>query len=311
MYNSSLWKKYSRMYEMHLHLVRGLSSNTIMAYLQDIKKLQDFCLNPHEKDNIPIYSPLMVSTDYIQYFLKYLCSLGMQGSSQARIISSLKSYYRYLTDEGYMDKNPTIYVVQPKKIAYLPQILAIHEIEAIIANINVHARYGLRNLAIIEVLYSTGMRVSELVNIKMNDVYIEEGFIKILGKGNKERIVLLGKQAIKSINAYVLQSQDIRHKNNIYATYLFLNNRGRPLSRVMIFLMIKNIVRKVGIGKTVSPHTFRHSFATHLLEAGADLRAVQLLLGHSSITTTEIYTHLDRSYLQQTIKEYHPRSKME
>ncbi len=305
--HSRIWQQSMQDYETYLHLIRGLSPHTVMAYLQDLKKLYDFFVyeNTQYQKKLPV--PFAITSTDIQQFLQYLYRLGIQPSSQARMISSLKCYYQYLFENKKIQKHPLQSIVQPHTTQYLPHILAIHEIEKMLSSIDLKKTNGFRNLAILEILYSTGMRVSELTQIQISDIYLKEKCVKILGKGNKERIGLLGSKAIEAIKAYINSSQKIRAQSN-KGSYLLLNNRKQPLTRIMIFMIIKKIALQVGIQKSVSPHTFRHSFATHLLEAGADLRAVQLLLGHSAITTTEIYTHLDTTYLKETVKTYHPRS---
>jgi integrase/recombinase XerD len=241
-------------------------------------------------------------------FIEYINDIGLSAHSQARIISGLKSFYKFLIYEGETDKDPTTLLESPKLGRKLPDTLDITEIDKIFEAIDHSRPEGMRNRAMLETLYSSGLRVSELINLKIPNIHFEIGFLRILGKGNKERLVPIGRQALKYINMY---REEVRVHLDIatgHEAFLFLNRRGKQLSRQMVFMNIKDFVIKAGINKTVSPHTFRHSFATHLIEGGADLRAVQEMLGHESITTTEIYTHLDRDYLKQVIHDFHPRS---
>jgi integrase/recombinase XerD len=254
-------------------------------------------------------NPDAIELKDLQQFLKWITEMGMTASSQARIISGIKSFYRYCVVENITSKDPTILLEAPKLKRALPDVLSFQEIEAIINQIDLSKPEGGRNKAILETLYSSGLRVSELVELKISQLYLDVGFIRVIGKGNKERLVPIGSSAIHFIQIY---KDNIR----VHTTpkpgnedILFLNQRGTKLTRVMIFLIIKDLVKKTGIKKTVSPHTFRHSFATHLVEGGADLRAVQEMLGHESITTTEIYTHLDREFLRKTLEQYHPAFK--
>jgi integrase/recombinase XerD len=245
----------------------------------------------------------------LENFVKWIHELGMTATSQARIISGLRSFYKYCLLEQISEKDPTVLLEAPKIRRKLPDTLSIKEIDAIIDAIDLSTAEGTRNKAIFETMYSCGLRVSELVNLRISNLYLDVGFIKVIGKGDKQRLVPIGSSAIRHINIY---KQNIRNKQSIalgQEDILFLNRRGSGLTRVMIFLVLKQLVSKAGINKVVSPHTFRHSFATHLVEGGADLRAVQEMLGHESITTTEIYTHLDRDYLRQTLREFHPGFK--
>lgn len=297
------WDIYLQEYENYLRLERGLSENSVLAYMQDIEKLKQFIALKELNIN-----PLQVSIVELQDFLEFINELGLSAYSQARMTSGLKSFYKFLLYAGELDQDPTTLLEAPKLGRKLPDTLSIGEIDKILAAIDHSKPEGQRNRAMLETLYSSGLRVSELTNLKVANVLWEVGFLRVLGKGSKERLVPIGKEALKYIQLY---QNEVRVHLDIkpgFEGFLFLNRRGRQLSRQMIFMIIKDLVREAGIKKTISPHTFRHSFATHLIEGGADLRAVQEMLGHESITTTEIYTHLDRDYLRQVIQEYHPRS---
>lgn len=297
------WDIYVQEYENYLKLERSLSSNSVEAYVHDVIKLRQFLEISNSNLN-----PLQVSITELQNFIEYINELGMTPFSQARIISGLKSFYKFLVYEGELDQDPTTLLEAPKLGRKLPDTLNIHEIDQILAAIDHSRPEGMRNRAMLETLYSSGLRVTELVELKLSNVHFDVGFVRVVGKGNKERLVPIGKEALKFINIY---RNEVRVHLDIakgHEAFLFLNRRGKKLSRQMVFMYIKDLVAKSGLNKTVSPHTFRHSFATHLIEGGADLRAVQEMLGHESITTTEIYTHLDRDYLKQVIQEYHPRS---
>lgn len=299
-----MWESYKKGFTAYLQLEKSLSDNSVEAYLRDIDKLTQFLLEGNDKK-----SPADISLKDLQHFLKWITELGMTAASQARIISGIKSFYKYCLLENISTKDPTALLEAPKLKRALPDILSFEEIEAIINQVDLSKPEGGRNKAILETMYSCGLRVSEVVNLKISQLYLDVGFIRVLGKGDKERLVPIGSSAIKYINIY---------KNNIRVhtavkkgneDILFLNKSGSGLSRVMIFYIIKEMTLKAGIKKTVSPHTFRHSFATHLVEGGADLRAVQEMLGHESITTTEIYTHLDREFLRKTLEQFHPGFK--
>ncbi|NVK84730.1 MAG: tyrosine recombinase XerD, partial [Cytophagia bacterium] len=253
-------------------------------------------------------TPLQITMVELQDFIEYINELGMSAFSQARIISGLKSFYKFLLYEGELDADPTELLEAPKLGRKLPDTLSVEEIDRILSAIDHSTPEGMRNRAMLETLYSSGLRVSELIGLKMSNVHFDVGFLRIFGKGSKERLVPVGREALKYIKLYrddIRVHLDIKPGNE---GFIFLNRNGRQLSRQMVFIVIKNLVEKAGIKKTISPHTFRHSFATHLIEGGADLRAVQEMLGHESITTTEIYTHLDRDYLKQVIQDFHPRS---
>ena len=297
------WETYIKGFRNYLKLERSLSENSIQAYLRDVRKLEQFF--ELKKKSL---TPGAVTTQHLKDFLEYLNELGMSAYSQARIISGLRGFFNYLLGEELIQTDPSELIEGPRLGRKLPDTLDYHEVEKILSSIDLSAPEGTRNRAMLEVLYSSGLRVSELVGLKRASIYADIGFLRVIGKGNKERLVPIGKEALKYLTLYLEQ---VRPQQKIQAgseSFVFLNRRGRPLSRVMVFTIIKNLVAKAGIRKTVSPHTFRHSFATHLIEGGADLRAVQEMLGHESITTTEIYTHLDRDYLKQVIREFHPRS---
>ena len=298
-----LWESEIRDFKNYLKLERGLSDNSIEAYLRDINKLKEFCLGLERPINIEtVITPTLTS------FLVALNQFGLSAHSQARIISGIKAFYKYLVLEKRIDNDPTILIDAPKLGRKLPDTLDLHEIDILLETIDHSKPEGTRNRAILEVLYSSGLRVSELTNLKLSNLFLEPGFLRVVGKGNKERLVPIGSEAIKYLNIYL---KEVRAKQKIKKgeeDIVFLNRNGGRLSRVMIFTVIKNLAASAGLKKKVSPHTFRHSFATHLVEGGADLRAVQEMLGHESITTTEIYTHLDKGYLKQIIEEFHPRS---
>ena len=299
-----MWEAYKKGFKAWLQLEKSLSPNSVEAYLHDIEKLTEYLLAADEKK-----SPGDLKLKDLEGFIKWINDLGMTASSQARIISGLRSFYKYCLLEQISITDPSLLLEAPKLIRKLPDVLAFAEIEKIIGSIDLSTAEGERNRAILETMYSCGLRVSEVVNLKISCLYTEVGFIKVTGKGDKERLVPIGTQAIKCIDIY---RRLVRSHTTIQAgeeDILFLNRRGRRLSRVMIFLILKSLAKKAGITKNISPHTFRHSFATHLVEGGADLRAVQLMLGHESITTTEIYTHLDREYLRTTLQQFHPGFK--
>ncbi|MCB0741531.1 MAG: site-specific tyrosine recombinase XerD [Chitinophagaceae bacterium] len=296
-----MWAPYKKGFKTYLALEKSLSDNSIQAYLRDVSLLTNFLQQTDNKKK-----PAEVTLNDLQDFVKSIAQIGMTAASQTRIISGIRAFYKYCLLEDISTTDPTMLLEAPKQKRLLPDILSFEEIEQIIDAIDLSKAEGGRNKAILETMYSCGLRVSEIVNLKISQLYLELGFIKVLGKGDKERLIPIGKSAIKYITLY---KNSIRvHHTPVkgFEDVLFLNNRGRKLSRVMIFYIIKELAVKAGIEKTVSPHTFRHSFATHLIEGGADLRAVQEMLGHASITTTEIYTHLDRSFLQKTLENFHP-----
>ncbi|MEO6814085.1 MAG: site-specific tyrosine recombinase XerD [Ginsengibacter sp.] len=296
-----MWEVYKKGFKAHLQLEKSLSENSVLAYLRDIDKFTQF-LSLHNGE----MAPSKIELSHLEDFLHWINDLGMTPSSQSRIISGLRSFYKYCLQEQISNNDPTALLETPKLAKKLPDVLAFDEIEKIINAIDVSTAEGTRNKAIIETLYSCGLRVSELINLKISCFYPDAGYVRVTGKGDKERLVPIGDSAIKYINIY---RENIRtHLPVIQGNedVVFLNRRGRKLSRVMIFLIVKNLAKKAKIIKNISPHTFRHSFATHLVEGGADLRAVQEMLGHESITTTEIYTHLDREYLRDTLQQFHP-----
>jgi len=297
------WETLIRQFANYLKLERSLSNNSIQAYVRDVAKLKQFV----DISNLEL-SPQYVTTKIIEDFLMHIGKLGLSAYSQSRILSGIKSFYTFLEYDEIISINPAELIESPRLGRKLPDVLNIFEIEKIFDAIDLSKPEGGRNRAMLEVLYSSGLRVSELINLKMNQIYFDVGFLRIIGKGEKERLVPIGKSALKYVKIYI---NEIRRHHKIqpgFENYVFLNRRGKCLTRVMIFIIIKDLVKIEGIEKKVSPHTFRHSFATHLVEGGADLRAVQEMLGHESITTTEIYTHLDREYLKQVIEEFHPRS---
>jgi integrase/recombinase XerD len=298
-----LWEPYKKGFKAYLQLERSLAGNSIEAYLSDIEKLTAFLLLNNIKKN-----PAEIELGDLQQFIKWIAELGMTQSSQARIISGIRTFYKYCLLEDICTIDPTALLEAPKLKRTLPDVLSFREIESIIASIDLSIPEGTRNKAIVETMYSCGLRVSEVVNLKLSQLYLDVGFIRVIGKGDKERLVPIGSSAIKYITIYLNTRKHVviqRGEEDI----LFLNRRGKRLTRVMIFLIIKDLVKKAGINKNISPHTFRHSFATHLVEGGADLRAVQEMLGHESITTTEIYTHLDREFLRKTLEQFHPGFK--
>ena len=296
-----LWKNALHDYKHYLKIERGLSQNSILAYCNDVNKLIQYV----EEYNIN-NDPINIDDKVIQQFI-YDSAKNINASSQSRQISGLRNFFDFLIFENYRENNPTELLESPKIGRKLPDTLSEEEIEEIIFQIDLSKPEGERNRAMLETLYSCGLRVSELVNLKISDLFFDEGFIRIIGKGNKERFVPINLYTIKIINIYKKQ---VRSKVNIqkgYEDIIFLNRRGKMLTRNMVFLILKDLVEKAGIHKKVSPHTFRHSFATHLLENGADLRAIQQMLGHESITTTEIYMHLDKKYLKSIVEKFHPR----
>jgi integrase/recombinase XerD len=299
-----MWEPYKKGFKAYLQLEKSLSDNSVEAYLRDIEMLTKYLQDQNLKKN-----PSKLKLKDLQHFIKSVAEQGMSSTSQARIISGIRSFYKYCLLENISSKDPTFLLEAPKLKRKLPDVLSFEEIENMIAQIDMSKPEGGRNKAILETMYSCGLRVSEVVNLKISQLYLDVGFIRVLGKSDKERLVPIGRSAAKYITIY---KNDIRvhipiKKGN--EDVLFLNKRGSKLSRVMIFYIIKEVAKKAGIKKTVSPHTFRHSFATHLVEGGADLRAVQEMLGHASITTTEIYTHLDREFLRKTLEQYHPAFK--
>jgi len=297
------WPSTINGFRSYLKLEKFLSPNSVEAYLQDMDKLQQFAVSL-----VPQRKPETIVGQDLKAFMQWVNELGMTPASQARILSGIKAFYKFLLMENLLSHDPSELIEAPRLQRKLPDTLNILEIDALIGAIDLSKADGMRNKTMLEVLYSCGLRVTELITLKISNLYLEDDFIKILGKGNKERLVPIGEQASKMITIYL---QEIRVHLKIkkgQEDYVFLSKRGALLSRVMVFMIIKSLAEKIGLKKSISPHTFRHSFATHLIEGGADLRAVQEMLGHESITTTEIYTHLDREYLRETIIQYHPRS---
>lgn len=297
------WDAYLKDFGNYLRLERSLSANSVEAYLRDVAKLKEFA-GLRKKT----FTATNVSHKNLQEFLVYVNELGLSAHSQARLLSGLKSFYKFLLAEEIIDKDPTELLEGPKLGRKLPDTLDYHEIEQLLAAIDLSTPEGMRNRAMLEVLYGSGLRVSELVNLKLNQVLRDEGFLRVLGKGNKERLVPVGNDALKYLRLFVDEVRVHIAPQKSFEAIVFLNRRGQKMTRVFVFLMIKALAEKIGLKKSISPHTFRHSFATHLIEGGADLRAVQEMLGHESITTTEIYTHLDRDYLKQVVREFHPRA---
>jgi len=295
------WDQAIQDFTTYLKLERGLSKNSISSYTLDIKKLKNYLLEHDIKS-----TPTKIKANTVQEFV-YDAAKTLNARSQSRLISALRGFFDYLIFEDYRDTNPVALIESPKIGRKLPDTLSIEEIDSIISAIDLGSSQGERNRAIIETLYSCGLRVSELTNLKISDLFFDEGFIKVTGKGNKQRFVPISPLTQKYINIYKNEVRPHIPIVEIHRDVLFLNRRGKQLTRAMIFTIVKQLTEKAGIHKTISPHTFRHSFATHLLENGADLRAIQLMLGHESITTTEIYTHIDKSHLTKVMNTYHPR----
>ncbi|MBC8985256.1 site-specific tyrosine recombinase XerD [Pedobacter sp. N36a] len=290
-------------FKAYLKLERSLSGNSIAAYINDVQKLFQYFESVEEKPSVKEIKPAD-----LKKFISWINDLGMLPSTQARVISGLKSFFSFLMLEQIIEEDPSALLETPRLGKKLPDVLNIEEINALIEAIDASKPEGMRNKAIIELLYSCGLRVSELTNIRISNIFAESEFVKIVGKGNKERIIPIGAVALKYIKIYLESSRVHIPIKKGYEDYIFLNRRGTGLSRISVFTIIKDLALAAGLKKSISPHTFRHSFATHLIEGGADLRAVQEMLGHSSITTTEIYTHLDRNYLREIITGFHPRS---
>lgn len=296
-----MWEPYKKGYKAYLQLERSMSEHSVDAYLHDVEKLTQWI--QLSKD---LKSPSDIDLKDLQAFVKWIGELGMTANSQARIISGIRSFYKYCLMEQICNQDPSSLLEAPKTKRKLPDTLSFEEIELLIAQVDQSSPEGVRNKAILETMYSCGLRVSELINLKLSSFFPELGFVRVTGKGDKERLVPIGRDAIKYLLIYTNQIRNGQPIQKGFEDIIFLNRRGKGLSRVMIFYIIKEMVYKAGIQKTVSPHTFRHSFATHLVEGGADLRAVQEMLGHESITTTEIYTHLDRDFLRDTLQRFHP-----
>jgi integrase/recombinase XerD len=295
------WESSIKEFKYYLQIERSLALNSVEAYIRDINKLAAYCSKINKTE-------ISTSTKEIRKFITELNDNGISARSQARIISGIKSFYKYLVIEDVIIDDPTTLIDNPKIGLKLPDVLSIIEIDMIVAVIDLSSKHGERNRAIIETLYSCGLRVSELINLKISNIQFLEGYLKVTGKGNKERLAPIGSKAIKYISLYINEVRVHQKIKKDQQDYVFLNNRGSKLTRVMIFTIIKKLVKISGIQKKISPHSFRHSFATHLIEGGADLRAVQEMLGHESITTTEIYTHLDKDYLRSNLMQFHPRA---
>ena len=297
----SSWNRYIKDFVSFLKIEKGLADNSVKAYTDDVLKLKDFA----EAENI---NPDAITLKFLQRFIHELFELGLSARSQARIVSGIKQFFNFLILDDELSSDPSELLELPRIGRKLPEVLTIEEIDLIIETIDLSKNEGHRNKAIIETLYSCGLRVSELVNLRFEELFFNEGFIRVIGKGNRQRLVPVSPSVEKEIGIYVdnfRRHQSIKPGNE---SFVFLNRRGAKLTRVMIFTIVKNLVELAGIRKNVSPHTFRHSFATHLLEGGANLRAIQEMLGHESITTTEIYTHLDQQFIQEAIISFHPRN---
>ena len=297
------WEDSKKGFEEFLRIEKALSQNSIAAYVNDINKLQSFL-----DEKFKQLRPERVRLNHLKDFVEYINDRGVSPRTQARTISGIKSFFKYLLMEGKINSDPTTLLESPKIGRKLPDVLTMDEIDLIIDGVDLVKPEGQRNKAMLETLYSCGLRVSELVNLKVTNLFFDQGFVKVEGKGEKERLVPVSSKAIEEITKYLRGYRKALKISPESENVLFLNRRGKKLSRVMIFTIIKNLAEKVGLNKKISPHTFRHSFATHLISGGADLRAVQEMLGHESILTTEIYTHLDRDYLKNTITHFHPRS---
>ena len=295
------WESSIKGFKSYLQIERSLSDNSVQAYIRDIKKFANYA--------IPLkLNELKIQRENISDFLAELKDDGIAARSQARIISGIKAFYKYLIIEDYIKYDPTELIESPKVGFKLPDTLSLIEIDKLISAVDLSNKQGERNRAILETLYSCGLRVSELTNLKLSNIYFNEGYLKVIGKGDKERLAPIGGRALKYLTTYINEVRNHQTIKKGQEDFVFLNNRGSGLTRVMIFLIIQKLAAEIGLKKKISPHTFRHSFATHLIEGGADLRAVQEMLGHESITTTEIYTHLDKDYLRSNIIQFHPRS---
>lgn len=295
------WESSIKGFKSYLQIERSLSDNSVQAYIRDVKKFANYA--------IPLkLNELKIQRENISDFLVELKDDEIAARSQARIISGIKAFYKYLIIENYIKHDPTELIESPKVGFKLPDTLSLIEIDKLISAVDLSNKQGERNRAILETLYSCGLRVSELTNLKLSNIYFNEGYLKVIGKGDKERLAPIGGRALKYLTTYINEVRNHQTIKKGQEDFVFLNNRGAGLTRVMIFLIIQKLAAEIGLKKKISPHTFRHSFATHLIEGGADLRAVQEMLGHESITTTEIYTHLDKDYLRSNIIQFHPRS---
>ena len=299
----SSWSRYIKDFVSYIKIEKGLAENSVFAYQNDVLKLVDFSV---EKN---IHDPREISFSHLKQFVQTLYELGLSARSQSRIISGIKQFFLFLMLEGEIKVDPSELLEMPKIGRKLPEVMTIEEIDAMIEEIDLSSKEGHRNKAILETLYSCGLRVSELVNLRFEDLFFDEGFIRVIGKGNKQRLVPVSPSVKREIGIYSDHIRRHQHIQRGHESFVFLNRRGAQLTRVMIFTIIKNLAERINLQKNVSPHTFRHSFATHLLEGGANLRAIQEMLGHESTTTTEIYTHLDQQFLQEAIKSYHPRNQ--
>lgn len=297
------WEESKKSYENYLKLEKSLSQNSVAAYINDINKLSHYLEQKFKK-----ITPDKVKLNHLKSFVEFLNDRGVSPRTQARTISGIKSFFKFLLIESIIESDPTTLLESPRIGRKLPDVLSMEEIDKLINSVDVSKTEGQRNKAMLETLYSCGLRVSELVNLKVSSLFFDQGFIKIEGKADKERLVPISRRAIEEIMLYVNNYRSYLKIEKDSENILFLNRRGKKLSRVMIFTIIKNLANKVDLDKKISPHTFRHSFATHLINGGADLRAVQEMLGHESILTTEIYTHLDKDYLRSTIQQFHPRA---
>ena len=300
----SNWSRYITEFVSFLKIEKGLSSNSIIAYQNDVEKLASYC--QEQKINMK-----EVEYTHLKSFVTELYDLGLSARSQARIISGIKQFFSYLLLENLITQDPSSLLEQPKLGRKLPEVLSIEEVDLLIGAVNLNSHEGSRNRAMLEVLYSCGLRVSELVNLKFTDLFYDEGFVRVIGKGNKERLVPLSESVGVEISTYQEKMRSKLDVKDGHENFIFLNRRGKQLTRVMVFIIIKDLAAKINLTKSISPHTFRHSFATHLIEGGANLRAIQEMLGHESIITTEIYTHLDQSFLKEAILSYHPRNSRE
>jgi integrase/recombinase XerD len=296
------WEFSIQQFKGFLKLEKALAHNSIEAYIHDVNLLHHFC-----EDNLGNKTCDKIELKDIEYFLAHLYDLGLNDRSQARILSGLKAFYKFLVTEQIIENDPTSLLEGPKLSKKLPDTLSYEEIEKLINALDLSKNENIRNKAMLETLYGCGLRVSELINLHISNINFDLEYIKVLGKGNKERLVPIGNAALKHILIYKNELRDKQKVANQYSDMLFLNRRGAPLSRVMVFMIIKDLAKKADIQKNIGPHTFRHSFATHLIEGGADLRSVQMMLGHASITTTEIYTHLNQDYLRSSLQRFHPR----
>ena len=297
-----MWEQSVKDFAAYLKIEKAMSANTVKAYINDLNKLQTYLQSIEST-----VMPMEITPAILSEFLAYNGKHNIEARSQARMLSGIRAFYKYLLMDNLIEADPTRLIDYPSIGRKLPDVLSVHEIDELLGAIDLSKPEGQRNKAMLETMYSCGLRVSELVNLNLSCLFFKNGFIKVKGKGNKERLTPIGKKAIREIELYLPDRQKISITKG-HEDFLFLNNRGKAMTREMVFIIVKNLAAAIGLQKTISPHTFRHSFATHLIEGGSDLRAVQEMLGHESILTTEIYTHLDRSFLRETIIEFHPRS---